>query len=441
MSDPLASSLATSLTVDPPATQTAAIRTDKTDRRKIDNQILACEQHLVDSVLSGATCTWCLLSSNSAALNPGDCFCTSSENSPSGIPIVTKAVSAALANAGTVLGVATGSASPGARFRGAIGGALPGTLTGLASGAPGVVRCNTTTARAQLVTGLLSTDYPVGTVDNTGQLSIVRLNTGLLSTVGGNLQWVTALDLDWTAQGSQTINADGNWTIAGKTWVKDNSAHDSAAMQLTNGTGLIITPDGPSNLSAATYTAPTFRVPLTTYIPTLSPNMPLRIWNWISTSNEAANFDEAFFGLMIPNGGFANQYNVASFRGFTGGVNGWGSQIIVLQSNVTVTGTSIPFTGNRVGMMSFPAGIFGGTSSMYTGTTVAGGVWPAVGSMFITTAPALSSAASAALASSGSGQRNANDINLFLSALRAGSGTAFAATFARTRIDYLPIAM
>lgn len=335
-----------------------------------------------------------------------------------------------------------------------------------------------------------------------------------------NAQWATALDLDFTAQPSQTLNLDTNYTIGtspytgtGLVWTKFNSTGDSTAMALTNGTGLVITPSAATNISGSTLTAPLLRIPLISIIPDWTVFMPFRIWIWESASTEAANFDQIYFGTFIPNGGFPNQFTLGHYRGFQGGTNGWGAQLTVLQSNVVQTSTAIPLSANRVGVMAYPNGVIGGicplvvgstvtsqsttlaaasggqtlpqatisvasvvgfsnsgninvttaagvqlvtytginfaanqftgctggSGLMSTGGAVAQGTWPSLGSLTYTTAAAITASSSAAISSTGSGAQTVPTVNFFISALRAGSGTAYSATIARFRVDYIPL--
>lgn len=123
----------------------------------------------------------------------------------------------------------------------------------------------------------------------------------------GTVNWVTTLDLDFTVQSSQTLGSDAAFTVGGLSWTKMNSANDATAMAVTNGAGLVITPNSTSNISSSTMTAPLLRIPMTTIIPNFTMMTPFRIWAWVSASNEAANFDEATFGIFVPNAGFTNQ--------------------------------------------------------------------------------------------------------------------------------------
>jgi len=258
--------------------------------------------------------------------------------------------------------------------------------------------------------------------------------------VPSSVSWITALDLDLTAQSTQTLGSDTTFTIGGLTWTKVNTANDASAMTVTNGSGLIVTPNSASNISASTYTVPSIRIPITSVVPRFTMMTPLRIWAWISSSNEAANFDEAVFGIYVPNASFQNQMTINVYRGFSGAVNGWGSQITILNSNVLFTSPAAqPLTGNRVGVMTMPSGVLGGLAPLATGTTVTGGAWPSINSLTLSTIAASTSAASGSISNSSSGAHTITELNFFLGAIRASSGTAFTCTFARFRVDYLPL--
>lgn len=331
-------------------------------------------------------------------------------------------------------------------------------------------------------------------------------------------QWATALDLDFTTLPTQSLAIDTTFNIGTSpifntalVWTKVNSASDSSAMAITNGTGLVITPISASNISGSTFTAPALRIQLNSIIPDWTVFMPFRIWIWESASNEAANNDKLFFGTYIPNGSFQNQLTLGHWRGFSGAANGWGSQFTVLNTDVTNTGTSIPLSANRVGVIYCPNGVLGGVAPLlvgstvtvtsttitpasngaslpqatinvastagfatsgtinvsssagtqlvtYTGTTgttftgctggtgtlatggfVNFGVWPTNNSLIMCTAAGITSASSAAISSTSSGSHTVTENNLFISAFRNGSGTAFSTTIARLRVDYLPI--
>ncbi len=169
----MASSLLTDLAVDDPVELDAGWQPDIGDRRTIDNQIQAAQQHLVDSLLSGVTDSWFYLSGSSAALAQGDCFCASSEPPVNGIPVVTLAIGAALTNAGRVSGIARLATAPGGRVRGAIAGVISNAETGLTLGAGGnFVRCDIYTGRCVSVGVPVEDDFLVGSLDDGGNLSL-----------------------------------------------------------------------------------------------------------------------------------------------------------------------------------------------------------------------------------------------------------------------------
>src|ERR1051325_7493765 len=109
------SSLTTDLAVDAPVSLDGNFKAGAHDRRRVDNQILASQRHLVESLLSGCHATWFRLDANSADVVAGDCVCAASVASSDGIPIVTKAVSAALTNAKSVAGVVLVATAHGSR--------------------------------------------------------------------------------------------------------------------------------------------------------------------------------------------------------------------------------------------------------------------------------------------------------------------------------------
>lgn len=84
-------------------------------------------------------------------------------------------------------------------------------------------------------------------------------------TAKGGTVWQTALDVDFSTQPSQTLTVNGNYTIGGYTFTKVNSLHDSVAMAVVNGTGLVITPDQVSTFSAGIRTAPALNASLAAF--------------------------------------------------------------------------------------------------------------------------------------------------------------------------------
>lgn len=193
--------IVTDLAVDAALQQDANYRFDRNDRQYIDNQIRGVEQHLVDALILGVHATFVRVASSSSALVAGDCVCLSTTT---GALEVTKALSAALSNAGSVFGVVILPAQPGAFALIAIGGALPNSLTGLPTASTGPVKVNPTSGRCQA--GVVGpSDYGVGFLAYSGYLNVVGGSVGnpLASpTISGNIN-ITGFT------SSQTSSSDG----------------------------------------------------------------------------------------------------------------------------------------------------------------------------------------------------------------------------------------
>jgi len=110
--------------------------------------------------------------------------------------------------------------------------------------------------------------------------------------------WVTVMDLDLTTSGTQSINADGNYTIGGFSFKKENSAQDRIAMALTASTGLVIQPTT-SAYTNASRTAPLLWVALSQFgIVDLDVTTKFRVYVSVSaTSGDGTSGDFTFAGL------------------------------------------------------------------------------------------------------------------------------------------------
>lgn len=173
----LRSALATLFTPDSPVALAANWFVDKADRQYLDDQIRSLQTLLTYS-LRGQTSTWVLVHASSATVAVGDCLCTAAQAATEDNPLlanryVTRALFTPLGFSGIVLGVALTAAPPGGWVRMATGGIIGPSITGLAAGGSGSVRVEPTTARC--LRGDITTGYyPVGWVDNVGNLSLAR---------------------------------------------------------------------------------------------------------------------------------------------------------------------------------------------------------------------------------------------------------------------------
>ncbi len=160
--------------VDDPIQQSAAFRYDKLDRAYVDEQIRGTQQHVVDNLISGLTATWFTVSADSGAVEVGDVVCVGGST-----PIqyfVTKALAAALANAGRPLGICLTSAAPGADVRVAMAGVIPPTITGLVPSDNRAIRVSSA-GRCETVAAFSTGDYPLGYIDNVAYLSLAASTT------------------------------------------------------------------------------------------------------------------------------------------------------------------------------------------------------------------------------------------------------------------------
>jgi hypothetical protein len=93
--------------------------------------------------------------------------------------------------------------------------------------------------------------------------------------------WQTAYSLDFTAQPSQSLPSNINYTIGGETWARENSAQDNTALAIVNGTGLV----GNPSLGTSFGHAVGIQIPVTSIIPGWHLNMPIRLTMQSTTTN------------------------------------------------------------------------------------------------------------------------------------------------------------
>lgn len=128
----------------------------------------------------------------------------------------------------------------------------------------------------------------------------------------------TILDTNFAAQANQTLNLNQTYTIDGRIWTKRFSANDQVAMNITNGEGLVITPNSGSNFfTGGTFFLPGLDIPLSSLHPKAANyGAHLRIWVYYFSENPAANFDLTWAGVYTSN---SNSVVYCSFRGSSSG--------------------------------------------------------------------------------------------------------------------------
>jgi len=268
--------------------------------------------------------------------------------------------------------------------------------------------------------------YPA---DNTLYLD----GTGVYSSPAatGGAGYATALDLDFSAQGNQTLSSDTTYSIGGVTWTKVNSSADRVSMAVVNGSGLVIDPISASAFNGTTRTAPYIHMDLPTLIPAFYLGLPLRVWIYFSADSTSASGHGA--GLSLDNlSTDTNKTCVFTVR------RGNNSGTKSIEAAGTITGTSISYTANssnldstdRVVMADLATGRLAQISGIYAGAYSSG--FPSVSAMV----------PRQKLVGSNNSYPITQDfvtglpLKLALFAQRGGSGTTFSVTIARIKVEY-----
>jgi hypothetical protein len=239
--------------------------------------------------------------------------------------------------------------------------------------------------------------------------------------------WITALDLDLTAQGNQTFSTDGNYTIDSLTFAKINSSNEVSHAELISGVGLTFTPTSSTNYDGSTRTLPALTLTLSQVISNIEFGTPIRIWCYISSINATAEYDAGVLALE-GTGTIAQAY--AFKKGINGSnQNGWvtafflGSDVFNLSDDNINSGNS----GDNVLVITLSAGY--PNSSMVSSSGAYSSGWPSASSL---NSHVAGNSGGAAVTPQGT----ASDIGMLIGAMRDGSGTSLSVTFARIRVDY-----
>lgn len=161
------------LTLDPPVTLDGMGSLD--DRRYIDNQIRAIEEHLIDSVLCGVDASWFVVDSSVVGnLSSPMCAAMAGQDISSGLPTIIKATSTDRA---FFLGIVLTTAAVGTKVRVATRGILPPTVTGIVNGGvAGFAVIDSTTGLPSFVTSLTNAHFVIGRVNAAGMLLLLGAN-------------------------------------------------------------------------------------------------------------------------------------------------------------------------------------------------------------------------------------------------------------------------
>jgi hypothetical protein len=199
-----------------------------------------------------------------------------------------------------------------------------------------------------------------------------------------NTNWVTIIDLDFSAQSNQTLSSNTTYTIGtdingnNLTWTKANSANDSVAMAVVNGSGLVIQPSTTGSYSDTTRTAPYIKLDLATYITNYYIGMPIQIWIYISADSLANTPDMVFCGLdnLSSSDSTIDQTVIGRRIGNPTGTQKSLRYAPGLAAAVTAHDVASALDStDRVMMLSYPIGRSNGNATFYKGTYSSG--WPA----------------------------------------------------------------
>ena len=248
---------------------------------------------------------------------------------------------------------------------------------------------------------------------------------GCATPAGGG--WITAMDLDFTTEASQSLATDGTYTIGGKTWTKINSSGDRVAMALTNGVGLVIQPTQSPDYWQSTRTIPAITLPLTSAIAGVGPDTPVRVWLYASANNWAANYDGPVLSLEYP----ASSTNFVSKQIYFSGSPG--GYCTANANGVNQNAINLPaYAADNVLFLEVPNGPTMLHSFMASGTYSAG--WPTPANLHICGAWFPSGNVTNL-----SGIPSTSGWDFLLGAERSGSATNnLSVTLARFRVDYKP---
>lgn len=188
--------------------------------------------------------------------------------------------------------------------------------------------------------------------------------------------WTTALDVDFTAQPTQTIGTDGTVIIAGNAWTKYNSANEVNPTVITNGTGLVIQPTfNTLYVDNTTRTAPIIALPLQQIIPNFDNNIAVRVWIYISNvTGLTSSFppQQGFCGIEnIGGSGAGNQSMFTIAKGQSVSGHCWETYGFLNggQSNASTDTTNF---SQNVGQIIFPLGVYNPNTQFALGTYSSG---------------------------------------------------------------------
>lgn len=267
-----------------------------------------------------------------------------------------------------------------------------------------------------------------GTINFTGGVASDDPTNQRTNVSGG---WITALDIDFTSLPNASFPTDGTISLAGLSWTKGNSAHETTHVQVLNGVGLQWVPASTSNYSGPTRTLPYIWLPLSQVFGSAyyDWNTYIRMYVSVGADNAAANSDNLVVGIDSN----STDCGLLLFRGFLGSflrvtpLYNFNSQIQFEDTekiSSTVKTMCLETQGLSAGALAFHS---------YWGSSIAAGAqFPTIAAM------SLGSWGSQGIFGDPNGRPTSlpTQLGLVIGAQRNGSSTSYVTNVQRVRIDY-----
>lgn len=252
-------------------------------------------------------------------------------------------------------------------------------------------------------------------------------------------RWRTACDVSFKTAGSVNLSADGAHTIAGLSFVKENSTNDAFAMASTNGTGLEITPTSVTYYGGANRSSPLLWLRLDEILPsTVDWSTGIRIYAYMPTlTNATGDYDRAIVGIDTD----STALMAAVIRGAnTGAPTRVVSGMHTLNNTLVGVDTAVAAldASNSCVMLELDS-LVPLQMRAYYGTGSSGTPFPAMSALQIAAASKIGNAATAGYAGStidGTTKNPRTALGVTLTAARGGSAHNLYAVIERLRVDY-----
>lgn len=207
-------------------------------------------------------------------------------------------------------------------------------------------------------------------------------DAGAPCAINSAFSWQTIGSINFATLSNATYATDANYTIGGIQWTKINSANEVTALHVTNGVGLVFTPNGASGINGFSISAPLIQAYINQFngfVPT--PNTPIRVWATVTSDNPQANYDQCGIALGTTGGDAGQAANLLYAAEIKGQNTDRGWFFDYIASTTIVGGTVANYSGQdafNTGLLTLPEGIFGPTLTVSVGTSADAGIIPSV---------------------------------------------------------------